>query len=1583
MPRCLPSDLYELSCIGRDALAAIPPPSRALIDAGLTCVGFLQAQMEAMATLPISSSALAWSLMGWVRHGCCRQRIYHVAGFCYSRLFANEWMIPAVCTLGPYPDPKDVACLSGYFRETAHLYHAFPSGTSRRSLPILHVRGSNTAARIHVVDRLASFTSYLTGAAPPNPQDFPALPARGPSGPNSIPLPSQNARAGPSRPVHSLPPIPWFAVPPGVRRAQKTPPPHTRVDFSNKKCPQKAPPAPYFDPRCFDKAARRRSPPSSPVVFQSATRDPFDELIEKLCLSLSAVPCSTANDIWHDFLSWLSNLWQSRDFHQITLIPHIQAKFKERLDTAINSLREDEERAAALDHTAADLASTVRQLTVLEALVKDCGSNPIPDTLAADYDTAQAAVHHLSSLVDSLDEADGTPPGSAADADDTAPIAPPAPLGDMTMDSTDEVPIPTRTPAPWTEDNYENFYSRTEPLFPVITGKVPLTDLLVTMDDPVDSKLLLPHSLEIYTVAELRSATPSSVRPWLNRYEDPLEPLKSWSQDMFTQVYGRDGFFFLMARVAQRDAQWWDKKLEKLCSALSARWNTDVTVERIPPWHNWMLCSIPSVPAENDPSYELLSAALIRLSEGNASYMVRHITPLSTVRELDVHIKGSIADPNSVFHQLKKKQLEYESKGAFLGWHVIGVWSGKGVTCYCATFLLDTNHVSWPWTHNWNHPHGSLPSVHNLLDFMPSWSAIKPYACQGCYNSDHYTEECALAHIHLGGVPVIGPASMSLMLNKKAAERLVIIDKSLVPPQHAAPGTDGAPALDTSPVPLESPTRPPPPEVTQAIDSSFKFLSLKLHSILHCFPDLTLELVRDLCAWHQGDIHMVAANLHSRGFAVPWVQDRLEQEWTGFQSSQLIPGTLTVSAMSRSTPPPQYFKQVQFVNSIISLLPVPNPPPNVPEIVALCHGDLSAVMCNLEISHKMSVPPYSAATLTNQFSNWLAKSWLGPSAVLGNTPQAPDAPLNEPVRTPTALPLAPVLLDSPMEDVTIVSPHVCPHVLAAGQQAPTTPLTAPIGTAVLFSTPYTDPPLEISSQPSLDAAITALPSSPPPFVSDTQMLSYALSGPPEASPLCPDSSPAGPSIFWPASAPMSQESLALEALARDFPGIGEEITWWILRRHNGDLAAASAELSSLDTLARTAEVLHEAFPAAACDDIVSAVSNHAGDITAAYVFLSQQYLSAWDPEHTPAHLLANATIPSSPAPEDFTNTNSDYLVTENEWWEALLKSKSIWTLHDPSLAEDWDSLAPLSSTRYAVSPCFAEYVYSLGVHLTSSSEYDTALAALCALPSFHRVASWVITNNRVKSALCILPILLEEGLINPGAAAWLAVAVKSHPTLSTLVHPFFTSFLRRSASVWASRNKFLHSYTDVQQVCRVLIPPSVDDGASMVWTASLHDAPSESAAPTSTSLALPQPSIQALDSRSKGKGRACSVSITPYKVDNPQRIVKNPKKSAKAPAAPAPKKSQRKAPSVSKQAVCESKSAKIVATIKKSTRKASPLSVHEETPEPESEDIATPAVWTIRNTRSTVLATAASLEIPAPPLKKSVAESSSSSLTSP
>ena len=431
-------------------------------------------------------------------------------------------------------------------------------------------------------------------------------------------------------------------------------------------------------------------------------------------------------------------------------------------------------------------------------------------------------------------------------------------------------------------------------------------------------------------------------------------------------------------------------------------------------------------------------------------------------------------------------------------------------------------------------------------------------------------------------------------------------------------------------------------------------------------------------------------------------------------------------------------------------------------------------------------------------------------------------------------------------------------------------------------------------------------------MTDTQMLSYALSSPAIASPLRIDPLQLSPVPSWPASQPMSQESAALEVLAQDFPGISEELVWRIYHRHNMDLAATSAELSSLDSLARTAEVLHDAFPAASRDDIVSAVSDHSGDISAAYVFLAQRFLSSWDPEHTPVRLLANVTIPSSPPPDDFVNSHSDFVEAEAEWWAALLKTKSVCVLQDPLLTMDWEPLAQLSSSHYAISPCFSHYVHCLGVRLSAPSEYDTALLDLRALPSFHCIASWVISNNKVTSALRILPVLLEEGLINPGAAAWLAVAVESHPTLSALLQPFFIAFPCHSTSVWDARNKFLHSFADVQKVQRILIPPSDASHDSMAWSASVHNDPPESAAIVEPSVLSPEISLWHIETRSKGKGKACSVSSSNlYNVADPACIVKNPKDSKSAPKMKAKK--PKKSPPVSKRAVRQSKAAKVIA----------------------------------------------------------------------
>ena len=114
MPKHLPRRHYEHSVIGRRALDAlhIGPAQHAL---GLTRAGFLFAQMESAQTLDISLRAIS-DLPQRRSKALWRSRFAAVPGFCHVRLFAYDWVVPAICALGAYPDAADVARLCPYFR---------------------------------------------------------------------------------------------------------------------------------------------------------------------------------------------------------------------------------------------------------------------------------------------------------------------------------------------------------------------------------------------------------------------------------------------------------------------------------------------------------------------------------------------------------------------------------------------------------------------------------------------------------------------------------------------------------------------------------------------------------------------------------------------------------------------------------------------------------------------------------------------------------------------------------------------------------------------------------------------------------------------------------------------------------------------------------------------------------------------------------------------------------------------------------------------------------------------------------------------------------------------------------------------------------------------------------------------------------------------------------------------------------------------------------------------------------------------------------------------------------------------------
>ena len=346
---------------------------------------------------------------------------------------------------------------------------------------------------------------------------------------------------------------------------------------------------------------------------------------------------------------------------------------------------------------------------------------------------------------------------------------------DKIVDNADFIPIDDSEPAPatdpWPEDNWEDFATRrnTVAARQKLTGKIDFEKLIVEQKIPPSSKTLMPRAIELYTAKEIDDVTPKSIKSrWYNFYEDPVEPAKCWSKEEFKTYHQRPGFHFMIARIAQAGAQFNDSKLSILKTKLSERWKVNVTFQRMRPHMDWMMATVPEL---TDLSREILDTDLIRLHEGNASYVVRHFNEPSKVRDLEITIANTVTELGSLYAKLKKKCQEFEKAGTFVGWRVAGVRPSNAATKYRATFFLKETDGNWPWFYDWSHPHGSVPATIPLLNFDPAWKARKPYACQLCYSSDHHLLECPLPHVKIGGVPLVSAVSRGLCMSQTAAER--------------------------------------------------------------------------------------------------------------------------------------------------------------------------------------------------------------------------------------------------------------------------------------------------------------------------------------------------------------------------------------------------------------------------------------------------------------------------------------------------------------------------------------------------------------------------------------------------------------------------------------------------------------------------------------------------------------------------------------------------------------------------------------------------------------------------------------------
>ena len=485
---------------------------------------------------------------------------------------------------------------------------------------------------------------------------------------------------------------------------------------------------------------------------------------------LPNLPQDLSDVVWNDFLAWFMDFRTNPNFSRTGSIPAVTEQFMSHYEQAKSAASNADNNLSTLEEKALDLSHTATLITSLETELLDPHPTRDPPIIVSNLHSVRIKYASLDAKVDHLEHATEPPTTDA---------------GNLFANQEDFVPVTEVLTNPWPESNYENFDACCAALVTPITGKLPLSELFVVMDEPINSKLFLPRPLEVYTAEELKEVNKSKFI-WQHYCEDPLEPAKSWSQDIFSQVYSKPGFHFMIAWTAQISQMSHDPKLPSLQSKLSSQWSCPVDFTTMEPCQDWMLCTIPDCLG---PRAEILSTALIRLLNGNASYIVQHFSPPSRIRKLEITVKGSNADAGQIFNKLKKKQLSFELSSISLGWRVSGIRKTEVVSKYHGTFILNSPSTFWSWAIHFNHAHGSIPPTTPFLDFEPGWVAKKPYACQLCYCSDHSSLECPLPFIKIGGISLVSHSSRTMVLHKKAAERVFITDRVLkpTPPRPSAP----------------------------------------------------------------------------------------------------------------------------------------------------------------------------------------------------------------------------------------------------------------------------------------------------------------------------------------------------------------------------------------------------------------------------------------------------------------------------------------------------------------------------------------------------------------------------------------------------------------------------------------------------------------------------------------------------------------------------------------------------------------------------------------------------------------------------
>ena len=268
-----------------------------------------------------------------------------------------------------------------------------------------------------------------------------------------------------------------------------------------------------------------------------------------------------------------------------------------------------------------------------------------------------------------------------------------------------------------------------------------------------------------------------------------------------------------------------------------------------------------------------------------------------------------------------------------------------------------------------------------------------------------------------------------------------------------------------------------------------------------------------------------------------------------------------------------------------------------------------------------------------------------------------------------------------------------------------------------------------------------------------------------------------------------------------YPALQDEFIYRTLEKNDFNRAIAATWLANFLELESMASTLKDAFPDTDIDHIRSTLSASGGDISASFLALTKNHLCSWDcvPKNpvTQHRLLTDAMhIEGSSNEEDVLVASLAAVTFMNNWWSTYLNTCAYRLGAESPYRGSWCTICEMAADNHTISLCFFTYVEDLGRWESDRPLFKQAIHALHEWPK--SVTLTASLSGLHPEALAILPILLEDGLISPSGALWLALNTNT-PSSS------FANYSSSRKKWWKSRNKALHQHLSLDHA----VPPEL------------------------------------------------------------------------------------------------------------------------------------------------------------------------------